>query len=203
MTSGPVTGPAPALRASSGRLGLGRRIWQSLRLRRTSIYVCIYLGAIVAANWSVLMWGPAASILNAFLLVGLDLATRDALHEAWGDGEGKRWVLPCNMALLIATGGLLSWLLNRDAGRVAVASFVAFSAAGVADTLVYQGLRRAPYITRANGSNVAAGLVDSLVFPFLAFGAFLPGVALGQWAAKVCGGALWAWLIGWWRKDRA
>ena len=48
----------------------------------TSLCVCIYLGAVVAANASVLLRGPAASILNVFLLVGLDLATRDALHEA-------------------------------------------------------------------------------------------------------------------------
>lgn len=41
----------------------------------------------MAANASVLIWGPAASILNAFLLVGLDLAPRDALHEAWSDNS--------------------------------------------------------------------------------------------------------------------
>lgn len=107
------------------------------------------------------------------------------------------------MALLIAAGGMLSWLLNRDAGRIAISSFVAFSAAGIADTLAYHGLRRAPYAVRANGSNLAAGLVDSLVFPYLAFGAFLPAVVFGQWAAKAGGGALWAWAIGRWREREA
>ena len=203
MASGPVTGPAPASRGSTGRWELGRRIWRSLRRRSTSLYVCIYLGAVVAANASVLLWGPAASILNAFFLVGLDLATRDALHEAWSGSANRRWILPRNMALLIAAGGVLSWLLNRDAGHIAAASFVAFSAAGAADTLVYHGLRRAPYVVRANGSNLAGGLVDSLVFPFLAFSAFLPAVVLGQWAAKIGGGALWSWAIGRWRERQA
>ena len=99
------------------------------------------------------------------------------------------------MALLIAASGVLSWLLNRDAGRIAAAYFAAFSAAGAADTLVYHQLRHAPYPVRANGSNLVGGLVDSLVFPFLAFGAFLPLVVLGQWAAKTGGGAVWSWAI--------
>jgi queuosine precursor transporter len=203
MTSGHVTAPAHALKGSIGRSRLGRHIWRSLLRRRTSLCVCIYLGAMVAANASVLLWGPAASILNAFFLVGLDLATRDALHEAWSGPGYSRWALPRNMALLLAAAGMLSWLLNRDAGRVAAASFVACGAAGVTDTLVYQGLRRAPYTVRANGSNLAGGFVDSLLFPLLAFGAFLPFVMLGQWAAKIGGGALWSWAIGRWREREA
>lgn len=36
---------------------------------------------------------------------------------------------------------------------------------------------------------------NSLIFPALAFGGVLPLIVLGQFAAKVCGGALWAWLL--------
>lgn len=46
-------------------------------------YVLVYLIAIVAANLSVAYFGPQATIVNAFLLIGLDLSTRDKLHELW------------------------------------------------------------------------------------------------------------------------
>ena len=41
---------------------------------------------------------------------------------------------------------------------------------------------------RLNGSNVPSALTDSLVFPTLAFGAFLWPILLGQFAAKVLDG---------------
>ena len=88
------------------------------------IYVIMYLAAIVAANLTVAYFGPAISILNAFLFIGLDLTARDALHEQW---NGRHLVR--NMALLIASGSLLSWFLNHDAGQIALASFLAFVAA--------------------------------------------------------------------------
>lgn len=47
--------------------------------------------------------------------------------------------------------------------------------------------------TKPNTSTAA--LVDSLVFPTVAFGAFLPVIVIGQFAAKVAGGALWSVII--------
>ena len=63
---------------------------------------------------------------------------------------------------------------------------------GLADALTYHALRRRPELVRINGSNVVAAAVDSVLFPTLAFGALFPLVILGQWAAKVAGGALWS-----------
>lgn len=40
-------------------------------------------------------------------------------------------------------------------------------------------------------SNVAAALVDSIVFPWLAFGGAAPGFMLTTVLAKVAGSALW------------
>jgi uncharacterized PurR-regulated membrane protein YhhQ (DUF165 family) len=119
------------------------------------------------------------------------------LHEAWGAAGDEHGLttLTRNMAVLIVAGGVLSFLLNRASGRIAAASCLAFAAAGAADTAVYQQLRRRSYRVRANGSNLAAALADSLIFPAVAFGSFLPGLVLGQWAAKAGGGALWAWLL--------
>ena len=76
-------------------------------------------------------------------------------------GEHLVW----KMGGLIVTGGLISFLLNRDAAQIAVASTVAFVAASVTDAIVFHVLRRRGFLVRANGSNVPAAAVDSIVFP--------------------------------------
>jgi uncharacterized PurR-regulated membrane protein YhhQ (DUF165 family) len=152
--------------------------------------IALYLGAIVLANLLAATFGPQITILNAFLFIGLDLSSRDKLHEAW-HGKGLVW----KMGLLILVGSVVSYLFNKNAGQIAVASFVAFGAAAIVDTLVYQVLYRFPRFTKMNGSNIASAAVDSLVFPTLAFGGFLPLITLGQFLAKVLGGAVWAWIL--------
>jgi uncharacterized PurR-regulated membrane protein YhhQ (DUF165 family) len=156
------------------------------------LYVIFFLTAIVLANLSVAAFGPGVAILNAFLFIGLDLTARDQLHEAW---RGKR-LLP-KMALLIASGSILSWLLNRNAGQIALASFVAFAAAATVDALVYHLMGRYPRWLRINGSNIPSALVDSLIFPTLAFGSFLWPIVLGQFAAKTLGGFIWSLVFRW------
>jgi hypothetical protein len=158
-------------------------------------YVLMYLVAIIAANLTVAMWGPSMTIVNAFLFIGLDLTARDKLHDAW-HGNGLVW----KMAALIATGSVLSWLLNRDAGQIALASFVAFACAAVVDTAAYHLLRNRVWWQRVNGSNVLSAAVDSVIFPTIAFGALLPVIVLGQFAAKVLGGAVWSWVLVYWHK---
>lgn len=156
------------------------------------LYVLMYLAAIVAANLTVAMFGPSMTIVNAFLFIGLDLVARDKLHDAWHDNH--LWL---KMAALIAAGSVLSWLVNRDAGQIALASFVAFGLAGMADTATYHLLRNRAWWQRVNGSNVVSAAVDSLVFPTLAFGALMPVIVVGQFSAKVFGGAMWSVAIGW------
>ena len=152
--------------------------------------VCLYLVAIVLANLSVAHFGPSSTIVNAFLFIGLDLTSRDKLHEAWHN-NGLIW----KMGLLIATGSLISWLLNRNAGQIALASFIAFACAAVVDTIVYQILRKQKYMVKVNGSNIFSAATDSIIFPTIAFGGFLPWITLGQFAAKVFGGAIWAIIL--------
>ncbi|MGH2536319.1 MAG: VUT family protein [Candidatus Promineifilaceae bacterium] len=154
-------------------------------------YVFLYLVAIVLANLAVARFGPEAVYVVAFLFIGLDLTARDRLHDAWR-GRGLLW----RMALLIAAGSLLSWLLNRAAGQVALASFVAFAAAASTDAVVYHLLGGYPRWLRINGSNIPSAAVDSLVFPTLAFGGLMPLVTLGQFAAKVLGGFVWSLVLG-------
>jgi len=125
------------------------------------------------------------SPINAFVLIGLDLALRDWLHmrmQAW------------QMGALIACAGLLTYALNPAAGMIAVASAVAFTAAAVVDWSVFVRLPGS-WLRRANGSNVAGAAVDSLIFPTIAFGALMPGIVAAQFVAKVVGGAMWAWAL--------
>lgn len=155
------------------------------------IYVGMYLVAIVAANLLVAQFGPSVAIINALLFIGLDLTARDHLHETW---KGARLVV--KMTLLIGAGSALSWFLNRDAGQIALASFVAFACAGIADAIVYHLLGERARLLKINGSNVISAAVDSAIFPALAFGfPLLWGVMLGQFVAKVGGGFLWSLVL--------
>jgi len=154
---------------------------------RTLLPVAAYVGAITAANLSVAAFGPWVSPINSFLLIGLDLSLRDHLHEKWRGPQ-----LVPRMLALIAAAGAISYLLNPAAGKIALASMVAFTVAAVVDATVYQALIKRGYLTRSNGSNAAGAMADSLIFPTLAFGGFLPHIVALQFAAKVAGGAVWA-----------
>ena len=147
--------------------------------------IAAYAAAMIAANLSVATFGPWVSPINAFILIGLDLALRDWLHVRL-----RIW----QMGVLIAGTGVLTYLLNPAAGQIAVASSVAFTAAALVDWTTFAKLR-GTWLLRANGSNVAGAAVDSLVFPTLAFGALMPQIVLAQFAAKVAGGAIWAYIF--------
>ena len=152
----------------------------------TVFYVGLYLTSIVAANLLVARFGLVAVIPSALVFIGLDLTTRDGLHDAWH----KRHLFP-KMTALIGAGSLISWLVNRDAGRIALASLLAFASAASVDTLTYHLLGHSARLLKVNGSNVVSALVDSIVFPTVAFGSFIWPVILGQFAAKVIGGFVW------------
>lgn len=158
-------------------------------------YVILYLVAIVLANLSIAAFGPSIAIIVAFLFIGLDLTARDQLHETW---RGNHLFL--KMSILIATGSILSWLLNRNAASIAMASFAAFAATATVDAIVYHQLGKYPRWLRVNGSNIPSAGVDSIVFPTLAFGELLWGIILGQFLAKIIGGFVWSLVFRWYDK---
>ena len=164
-------------------------------------FVILYLSSIVAANLAIAyfgpLYGPYAAITIGFVFIGLDLTVRDYLHEAW-QHKGLVW----KMGILIASGSLISSILNPDSIKIAIASFVAFAAAGVADAIIYHLLKDKARTLRVNGSNVVSSGVDSLLFPTIAFGALMPGIVVGQFAAKVLGGGFWFFIINYFRKSR-
>ena len=152
--------------------------------------VFIFLMAIVVANLSVAYFGPVSTPFNAFFLIGLDLTLRDKLHESW---HGRN--LPLKMAGLVCAGAVITYALNRNSGMIGVASVVAFSAALLVDWLIYQGMWGKPRWKKMFGSNVGSSLVDSVLFPTIAFGVIMPEIIILQFLAKVFGGGLWIWVL--------
>ena len=156
--------------------------------------LALYALAMTVANLilagAVGTWGRGViaivSPLNAFFLIGLDLALRDWLHVRLGRIE---------MLVLIAGTGLLTYILAPEAGRIAVASAGAFTVAAMVDWSIFTRLRERAWAFRCNASNTGGALVDSLVFPTLAFGVLMPQVIALMFLAKTAGGAFWTWVL--------
>jgi uncharacterized PurR-regulated membrane protein YhhQ (DUF165 family) len=90
---------------------------------------------------------------------------------------------------------LITFVLNPDAGRIATASRIAFAVSNLVDWGIYCLIRKKPWMVRANVSNSFAAGADSLFFPSIAFGAFMPLIVLAQWTAKILGGLVWSWVF--------
>lgn len=97
-----------------------------------TIAITAYAAAMTLANLSVATFGPAISPINAFFLIGLDLALRDWLHVRL-----RVW----QMGALIAATGALTYVLNPAAGQIAIASACAFTAAALVDWGTFARLR--------------------------------------------------------------
>lgn len=151
----------------------------------TVIAVLVYASACVLANLIVFALGPWVSPFNSFFLIGLDLALRDFLHMRLSRVQ---------MAMLILASGGITWLLNPAAGIIAVASATAFTASALIDWTVFAKVT-GTWLKRSNFSNVAGAAVDSLLFPTIAFGTFLPHIIGLQFIAKVAGGGLWSLVL--------
>lgn len=153
-----------------------------------NIAVITYIAALVAANLLVAWLGPWFSVINSLVLIGLDLSLRDKLHDKW---HGN----PFKIGALIVAAGVISYLLNPASSQIAIASVVAFCASMVADAVVYQTLRDRAWMVKANSSNAAGALADSVIFPTVAFGSLMPEIVAMQFVAKLVGGAVWSWVL--------
>ena len=151
----------------------------------TIIAIVIYALAIIAANLLVLQFGPAVTPINAFFLIGLDLTLRNWLNLR---------MRPFAMGALILSTGLLTFAVNQAAQNIAIASAVAFTFASLADWLTFRSVAGS-WMRRNLAGNSVGALVDSILFPTLAFGALMPAIVVAQFVAKVAGGAMWAYLL--------
>jgi len=144
-----------------------------------------YAIAMTVANMLVATFGPSISPINAFVFIGFDLALRDWLQVK---------LQPVQMGALIAGTGLLTYGLDSSAGMIAIASAVSFTAAALIDWAVFTKTK-GTWLFRANSSNVAGAAVDSLLFPTIAFGGFMPEIVALQFVAKILGGTLWSYFF--------
>jgi uncharacterized PurR-regulated membrane protein YhhQ (DUF165 family) len=151
----------------------------------TIFAVVAYIVAMTAANLLVAEFGRVVVPLNAFLLIGLDLALRDWLHVRL-----RMW----QMALVILAGGVVTLAASPAAAHIAVASSLSFVAAASVDWVVFAAARGS-WQHRANLSNMAGAAVDSVVFPVAAGFGVDPLLMAGMFAAKVAGGAMWAFAL--------
>ena len=153
-------------------------------------YVLVFLGAIVSANLVLYFLGPIPwAMVNGFIFIGLDFVVRDKLHEIWETHLWKR------MLGLIFTGSAISVLFNVGALQIAIASFIAFMVAGLVDAAIYHALKDKKWLIKSNASNAGGSIADSILFPTIAFGAFIPEIILGQIASKFLGGVVWSFVI--------
>lgn len=154
------------------------------------IYAGIYIAALVLANLLVAWLGVWFSLVNAFVLIGLDLSLRDKLHDLWESDK-----LAIKMGGLIASASIISYVINPATGMIAFASLAAFCLSMVADAVAYQYLKSKDWMVRVNGSNIAGAAVDSIVFPTIAFGGLMPEIVALQFFAKLMGGGIWSYLL--------
>lgn len=150
------------------------------------VVVLLYIAAVATANVLAATYGPTISVFNAFFLIGLVLVLRDKLHVAWAGS-------PIKMFALICAGGVASALVAPASARIALASCVAFILSESMDYITFSRLKGS-LLSRSNRSNLAGAAVDSMIFPLLAFGAIMPWIVVGQFVAKVAGGAAFSWL---------
>jgi hypothetical protein len=159
-------------------------------MTRTGLAVVGYLVAVVLANLGAYHLGPRWVPAIGFVAIGFDLTCRDILHERWHGGD-----LKLNMALLIMAGSVLTKLANPAAAWVAIASMLAFGLSATVDSVIFEKLFHRARLVRINGSNLGSAAVDSVVFPTVAFGVFMPWIVAGQFLAKVAGGFVWSLVL--------
>lgn len=158
-------------------------------MTKTVALAAAFLATIPAANWLIGNVGtvcpPGAPCLvpvlpglmapSGVLVIGVALVLRDLLRERVG---------LAGVLALLAAGSVLSLLVAPP--QLALASVAAFTLAELADTAVYEPLRRRGMALAVLASGVAGAVVDSVLFLSLAFGSleFVAGQVVGKlWAA--------------------
>lgn len=146
------------------------------------VWFVVFVGTVYAANWALAEWGFVAigfglTAPAGVYFAGLAFTARDQLRERAG-----LW------AALVAVfvGALLSWWLE-DIARISLASGVAFAVSELADTAVYEPLRKR-WATAALLSGAAGLVIDSALFLWIAFGSldFIEGQIVGKALMTLC-----------------
>jgi uncharacterized PurR-regulated membrane protein YhhQ (DUF165 family) len=148
-----------------------------------------FLATVPAANWLIgnvgtvcIPQGPCLVPVgfglmapSGVLMIGLAMLLRDAVREVAGLRAAVALVLlGAAISAAFATPGLV------------LASLAAFALAELADTAVYEPLRRRSLPVAVMASGAVGALIDSALFLWLAFGSlqYMPGQVVGKlWAS--------------------
>lgn len=142
----------------------------------------LFLAAIVAANLVITKYGQSAVLYVGASFVAFVFVMRDRLHDSFETHRVPK------MAALILSGAAISYLMNADAEKIAVASGAAFLVGETLDWITYHSLRRREWLERSNVSNVVGAIADTIVFMALAFDTVPVALAFGQASCKIAGG---------------
>lgn len=137
------------------------------------VTVVLYIAAIVAANLTATAFVQVGFIQFAVgtLFFGAIFTLRDRIHSS-GRGFVYKVIgvaLVVNVVVALATATPL---------RIILASFVALALSEIADTEVYQALKRRSWLVRVFGSNAVSIPLDTVLFCLIAFAGVLPGDVL-------------------------
>lgn len=164
---------------------------------RSWVLVIAFLLSIAAANLAVAHWGQVALVVTAWVVIPFDMLTRDLLHERW---QGDRLVL--RLAGLVVAGAAIAVAVSPSSLRVSSASCASFAASMAVNAAVFHAMLARSRFSRMNASNLLAAIVDSILFPLLAFGELELALSAAQAGSKFAGGVAWTTLVLCRRDDR-
>lgn len=162
---------------------------KGLRVNQNSVLIFLYITSIICGNNLIHYFGPIALPITSFFVIPLDLIIRDILQYKWG----KSYKL--KIAALIMSGSLVTFLLNIEAYNVALASFCAFSCAGLLDTLIFTRLKNSSFQKRIIVSNLFSTVLDSIVFQTVAFNNVRLDIVSLHCGLKIAGSFFWVFCL--------
>ena len=154
------------------------------------IKISIYLLAFVFSNFIVLWFGSTGLIFTALFLIPFDFVMRCIFHETW---KGIELIL--KMSSLVLVAGFLSYLINIETQKIAIASIVGFSVAQIFAGIFYQLTIKKSYFIKVNGSDAIGILIDSILFQMVAFSFINFSITTSQFVLKLTGGLFWYWVL--------
>jgi len=155
-----------------------------------ALKISIYLIAFVLANLIVLYFGSIGLIFTALFLIPFDFVMRCIFHETW---KGIELIL--KLGLIVIAASLITFVINRNAINIAIASSVGFILAQIFAGIFYQFFIKKSFFVKVNGSDAIGILIDSLAFQLIAFGIINYNILVGQFLLKLIGGFFWYWVI--------
>ncbi len=152
--------------------------------------ISVYLLAFVIANFVVLWFGSNGLIFTALFLIPFDFVMRCVFHETW-----KGFELIAKMFILVLVAGVITYLINHETHKIAVASIIGFTAAQIFAGFMYQISIKKSYLLKVNTSDAIGIIVDSISFQLFAFGTVNWYIFSSQFMLKIIGGLFWYWVI--------